>query len=813
MVLELLLGIFMSTLLAGTITGNQITFSNGATFLLSSLNGDFVIDYYGTDGDDYQEHYLSSYGVNVDGLGGDDFINGSFYSDILIGGMGNDHLYAEEGGDDVLIGGEGNDRLMANAGNDYIDGGAGDDEIDGGEGQNILIGGEGNDLFHAYHSDQIIDGGEGFDTVMLWRNRNELSFYERSDGIVEAVSLTSPYHTSYIENVESFVFRDETLSYNDIFDRENVDDVFLRFKISGENHDITSRGNILIKGADVGLDAGNENVAVISRDSDSLKISVPLSGGHIIDGLVLSTDKVNTLNSFYVESQSIYLYGDQDKKISIGTRSGRVETGEGNDDIFVSVKEYFSGSSSDKFNVYTHGGDDSIFIRGLSSFQGVIDAGEGDDRIFVRGGIGSNIVYGGEGDDYINLYSVVYISNTSGGDAVLPGDSHIEGGAGNDHIIASIGNDKVYGGTGDDYIDGSIGNDVIYGGDGNDTLLGEDGDDIVAGGSGNDILSGQSGADRLYGNAGDDHLSGGSGNDFLYGYEDADFLSGGDDNDRLYGGIGNDSLLGGDGDDRLYGGDGDDRLYGNGGDKAVNQTGDWLYGGSGNDYLVTGEGTNRLYGGDGDDSLDARSGVNYLYGEAGNDLLEAADGNDTLYGGLDNDVLDGGGGADKLYGGADNDTLYGGNGADKLYGGDGNDILYGDDGLCYDCPEGGGASDVIYGGAGNDIIIGGEGRDYLNGDGGADTFFLDLDSIDRIRDFNQSEGDMIDVSDLLTGYDIATDNINDFVDIVIRNASRTDIRINGDGVGNDYQYVGIVYSDLTGETVDSLTASGGLIVE
>jgi len=153
-------------------------------------------------------------------------------------------------------------------------------------------------------------------------------------------------------------------------------------------------------------------------------------------------------------------------------------------------------------------------------------------------------------------------------------------------------------------------------------------------------------------------------------------------------------------------------------------------------------------------------------------------------------------------GGTDNDTLNGGDGNDQLRGEEGADIIYGDNG-----------SDTIYGGNGDDVIIGGNGRDYLNGDAGADTFYLDLEDVDRVRDFDQGDGDKINIADLLDGYDSATDDINDFVDIVIRSTGRTDIRVNEDGVGNDLQYVGIVYGDLTGETVDNLVTNGTLIVE
>jgi Ca2+-binding RTX toxin-like protein len=60
----------------------------------------------------------------------------------------------------------------------------------------------------------------------------------------------------------------------------------------------------------------------------------------------------------------------------------------------------------------------------------------------------------------------------------------IDGGAGNDYIVAGPGNDKATGGDGDDLILGGSGNDTIKGGDGDDgrdNLKGDKGEDIVMG--------------------------------------------------------------------------------------------------------------------------------------------------------------------------------------------------------------------------------------------------------------------------------------------------------------------------------------------
>ncbi|MFR9703108.1 type I secretion C-terminal target domain-containing protein, partial [Aeromonas sanarellii] len=136
------------------------------------------------------------------------------------------------------------------------------------------------------------------------------------------------------------------------------------------------------------------------------------------------------------------------------------------------------------------------------------------------------------------------------------------------------------------------------------------------------------------------------------------------------------------------------------------------------------------------------------------DQSSANDKGDTLYGGDGNDILFGQGGDDFLYGGAGNDILFGGSGNDTLYGESGSDVLSGGSGN--DTLYGGTGNDVLGGGLGNDILVGGFGDDILKGDAGADAFtWLKGDTEagkvakDYIVDFSKSEGDKLDLSDLL----------------------------------------------------------------
>ncbi|MCO7521875.1 type I secretion C-terminal target domain-containing protein [Pseudomonas sp. 1] len=111
-------------------------------------------------------------------------------------------------------------------------------------------------------------------------------------------------------------------------------------------------------------------------------------------------------------------------------------------------------------------------------------------------------------------------------------------------------------------------------------------------------------------------------------------------------------------------------------------------------------------------------------------------------------------GADTLLGGNGNDIIFGQGGNDYIDGGKGNDILLG-----------GAGNDTLLGGEGNDILIGGKGDDILIGGTGADTFVWKAGDLgkDVIKDFNVTEGDRLDLSDLLQGEKAST--IDNFLKI------------------------------------------------
>jgi autotransporter-associated beta strand protein len=146
-------------------------------------------------------------------------------------------------------------------------------------------------------------------------------------------------------------------------------------------------------------------------------------------------------------------------------------------------------------------GADHVFVDPLIRTPMLLNGGGGDDTIIA--GSGQVTLLGGSGNDILTvapgptnfkvalqLLEAIDLGEPSGIPAV-----RIEGGPGNDRITGGPGNDILLGGEGDDEIDGGLGHfvfeDVI--------VLGTSGNDIIVGGGGNDTINGRDGADLLVG--------------------------------------------------------------------------------------------------------------------------------------------------------------------------------------------------------------------------------------------------------------------------------------------------------------------------
>ena len=122
--------------------------------------------------------------------------------------------------------------------------------------------------------------------------------------------------------------------------------------------------------------------------------------------------------------------------------------------------------------------------------------------------------------------------------------------------------------------------------------------------------------------------------------------------------------------------------------------------------------------------------------------------------------------------------------------------------------------DTINAGDGHDILYGGSGIDTLYGQGDADTFVFEALSAftasDNVQDFSLAEGDMLDISDLLIGYNALTDAITDFVQITDSGAHSI-LSVDADGGADAFVQIATL-SNITGLTdEEALETSGNLI--
>lgn len=94
--------------------------------------------------------------------------------------------------------------------------------------------------------------------------------------------------------------------------------------------------------------------------------------------------------------------------------------------------------------------------------------------------------------DVVTPPPVNVIYGTTGNDTIhgTYGDDQIYTLKGNDKVYGGFGNDEIYGDKGNDTLHGQGGNDMVYGNGGNDTMLGGAGNDYLDGGEGNDVLYG-----------------------------------------------------------------------------------------------------------------------------------------------------------------------------------------------------------------------------------------------------------------------------------------------------------------------------------
>ena len=388
-------------------------------------------------------------------------------------------------GNDFLLGTHGNDVILGKAGNDLMLGDQGNDRMEGGDDADLLIGGSGDDTLIGDKGDDFIFAGTGNDR-MIWNNGDGSDFMRGGTGY-DVTEVNGA-----LEAGDAFELR--ARGHQAEFERVNLGN----FKL---NIDDTEAMEINGGGGDDSLSVGNLAHTDIKQ--------VTFDGGNGNDTLAAGES-----------TQTIVARGGKGKDLLVaGSGDDTLHGGRGQDTLK-------GGSGRDMLR----GGRGNDVLQGDKG-DDVMRGGRGNDRMIWNNGDGSDTMRGGQGQDVTEVNGALeagdHFELSSKGDRVdfrrvnlglfqLDIDNiesmEINGGGGNDSLtVKSLARTDLKqvnfsGGEGDDFLDGSAAEAAIVadGGAGNDTLIGSAGDDTLIGGEGADLLISSGGNDVLVGGAGAD---------------------------------------------------------------------------------------------------------------------------------------------------------------------------------------------------------------------------------------------------------------------------------------------------------------------
>jgi Ca2+-binding RTX toxin-like protein len=406
---------------------------------------------------------------------------GAAGNDTLTGGSGNDQLFGEAG-DDSLLGKGGIDLVFGGAGNDTLSGGAGDDQVFGQAGNDRMIWnpGDGSDLN---------EGGAGTDTVEVNGGNGAETFTATANGTRVRFDRTNP----------APFFIDIGTSEKLVLNANGGDDVFvggnglaslIALTVDGGagNDTITGGdGNDMLLGGDGNdlITGGRGNDAVFLGAGDDTFVWNPGDGSDTVEG----QDGNDTM---------IFNGANINEKIDISANGQRVRFTRDVATITMDLNQL------ENINFNALGGADNITVNDLSATavaQVNVDLGATPGGTVGDGQIDSLTVFGtnsadnvqvtGAGSSYVvaGLSTLVAVANSEGALDSLA--VNLVGG--NDTFVASalpagITRLTVDGGAGDDVITGSQGDDTLLGGDGSDLITGARGTDVALMGTGNDTF-------------------------------------------------------------------------------------------------------------------------------------------------------------------------------------------------------------------------------------------------------------------------------------------------------------------------------------
>lgn len=340
------------------------------------------------------------------------------------------------GGDlgDVLVTGSGDDILNGGGGADSLDGGDGNDILNGGDGDDALAGGDGSDILEAGLGTNTIDGGAGTNTLSY---ASFTAAYEYQPGRFFGVGVDMASGRGLDQR--------ETILQDSFSNISN-----LRLTAFEDAADGDGNNNVIEGGAGADSLTGGGGIDTLSYAHSTAGVSVGLvndfaEGGDAVGDTFSGFE--NLLGSTFGDG----LIGDSSNN-SINGNGGRDTLyGLGGKDRLVisETPEHVDGGEGTDFLIVAGAGSVSLTNGNFTGIEAVYLRGDMDlDMSGVT--TGARIVKQSSAD--------VEIIGTSGADRiqVTRGSNIIEGGAGNDKIIAS-GRDTTF------HFEAGFGRDNIYG--------------------------------------------------------------------------------------------------------------------------------------------------------------------------------------------------------------------------------------------------------------------------------------------------------------------------------------------------------------
>ncbi len=742
---------------------------------------------------------------NLSGVDGADTLDGGAGADTLLGG----------GATDTLLGGAGADTLSGGNGNDSLAAGDDADTLDGGIGADTLAGGTGNDTYLVGDADLLI---------------------ETADGGVDTVQSTVTL--ALATNLENLILTGTAALDATGNDRANVltgnaaanrldGDLGADSMAGGQGDDIyavDNAGDKVTEAASAGVDAVESSISyVLGANLEALTLagSADLNGtGNTLANRLNGNGGANLLDGASGADTLAGGAGD-DTYVVDNAADQLAETGADDADSVRSSVSFALGANLER-----------LTLLGTASIQGTGNALAnlltGNDAANRLDGLGGadTLVGGGGNDRYLVDSAADQVS-----EAAVVGIDTVESAVGwtlganlealvlaGSADLAGTGNgaaNTLTGNSGGNLLDGAAGSDSLIGGAGNDTYVidstgdqvsetgADDGDSVrsaisyslgatlehlLLAGTANIDGNGNAAANRLVGNAGGNVLQGRAG---------ADTLDGGGGVDTYLHSVG-------DGADRVQNADGTDRLRFVGNDLF-----DWgNFAREGDDLVLAAvpdaaavaatTGSVRIEGHYAGAALayfeiDVGDAKNLFY--SGNVALTRVYTPGTLSGsdqGANAELIIGSAAADGIAGnGGRGDWLFGGGGADSILAGGGHDRLSGDDG-----------ADTLQAGLGADTLTGGAGSDRF-------VFTGIGEGVDVISDFTGgSGGDVLDIADLLEGFQEAVSDLAQFLQLA-EAGTQTTVRVDVDGGGDLFQDLCILQG-VSGASVAALAGDGSL---